>query len=272
MYRIHDHGEIRVIDKMGDDSAVVQAARVSYGKGTKTKREDRGLIRYLMRHRHTTPFEMCTIKLYLKMPIFVARQWVRHRTASINEYSGRYSEMPNEFYSPALEDIKPQSKTNKQGRAGEMSLEERGSIKAFIDLQNHDSYETYKLLLERGTARELARVGLPLSQYTEFFWQMNLHNLLHFCSLRSDPHAQKEIRDYSDVILHKIIKEWVPNTYEAFMDYVMDAHTFSGAEMKIIRVLASDDREGFRREFLEEQGLSGREITEFEKKTGVKLK
>lgn len=274
-FTVHEHGFVRVVDVMGNDAAVVQMARVSYGEGTKTVNEDRGLIRYLMRHRHTSPFEGCVIKLHLKMPIFIARQWVRHRTASMNEYSARYSEMKEEFYTPALGYIQPQSVSNKQGRSGELAPEvKEGFVKECIENSVHD-YAAYEKQLEAGVTRELARINLPLNIYTEFYWQMNLHNLLHFCSLRSDPHAQREIRDYSDIILHEIIKEWVPHTYEAFMDYVMNAETFSAKEMELIKAVFSSAEKSSDKfltqlnENLKEAGVTTREQQEFLKKVDL---
>jgi len=234
-FPVHNLGHVRVIDYMGDDNAIVQMARVSYGEGTKTVNEDRGLIRYLMAHRHTSPFEGCVVKLHLKMPIFVARQWVRHRTASMNEYSGRYSEMKDECYLPDLDYILAQSKTNKQGSAGELDQEFKERFREVFENDQKEIFSHYKEAIVMDVAREMARINLPLSTYTEFYWQMNLHNLLHFCSLRSDPHAQREIRDFSDIILHEIIKAWVPHTYEAFMEYVMNAQSFSATELSIMK-------------------------------------
>jgi thymidylate synthase (FAD) len=243
-----DHGFVRLIDYMGDEPAVLQAARVSYGKGTKQSSEDRGLLRYLMRHRHTTPFEMAEIKLHVKLPIFVARQWIRHRTASVNEYSARYSILEREFYVPKLEDILQQSTTNKQGRGGDLNEKDRRYIQNQMQLSADRDFDLYEMLTRDGdeeddglnVARELARINLPLSTYTEWYWKVDLHNLLHFLSLRADPHAQKEIRDYADVML-KIVRQWVPNIYDAFMDYRMDAQSFSGPEMAILRrVLAAN--------------------------------
>jgi thymidylate synthase (FAD) len=236
--KVHNHGFIRVVDTMGDDAAIVQMARVSYGEGTKTVNEDRGLIRYLMRHRHTSPFEGCEIKLHLKMPIFVARQWIRHRTASLNEVSARYSELPSEYYLPVEDDIQAQAVNNKQGRQ-EDGL--RGDAKwRFFDriLRScRKAFDDYRRSLDDGVARELARIQLPLATYTEFYWKIDLHNLLHFLSLRADPHAQKEIRDYAEPILHEIVRTWVPHTYEAFLDYVQGAKTFSSEEVKTLKRL-----------------------------------
>jgi thymidylate synthase (FAD) len=238
-----DHGFVRLIDYMGDEPAVLQAARVSYGKGTKQSSEDRGLLRYLMRHRHTTPFEMAEIKLHVKLPVFVARQWIRHRTANVNEYSARYSILEREFYVPKLEDILQQSTTNKQGRGGDLTEKDRLYIQNQMQLSADRDFDLYEMLThdeddgeDQGlnVARELARINLPLSTYTEWYWKVDLHNLLHFLSLRADPHAQKEIRDYADVML-KIVRQWVPNIYDAFTDYRIDARSFSGPEMAILR-------------------------------------
>lgn len=234
-----DHGFVRLIDYMGDEAAVVQAARVSYGAGTKQTSEDRGLIRYLMRHRHSTPFEMAEIKLHCKLPIFVARQWIRHRTANVNEYSARYSILDREFYIPKAEDIKPQAVDNKQGRAGEFSREDALDMQRIMQQSAESSFDDYDVLVKDdggvpGVARELSRIVLPASTYTQWYWKVDLHNLLHFLSLRADPHAQKEIRVYADQIL-RIVQFWMPNVYDAFMDYRMQARTFSGQEMAILR-------------------------------------
>lgn len=255
-----DHGFIRLIDYMGDEPAVVQAARVSYGKGTKQSSEDRGLLRYLMRHRHTTPLEMAEIKLHCKLPVFVARQWIRHRTANVNEYSARYSILEREFYVPKLEDIQQQSTTNKQGRAeGGLNEADRLYIQSQMQHSADRDFDLYDMLTFDGkaevpsddprdsfddpiydVARELARINLPLSTYTEWYWKVDLHNLLHFLSLRADPHAQMEIRAYADVML-KIVRQWVPNIYDAFVDYRLNARSFSGQEMAILRrALASN--------------------------------
>jgi thymidylate synthase (FAD) len=228
--RVLDHGFVRPIDYMGNDAAIVQAARVSYGAGTKKISEDQGLINYLMRHRHTTPFEMCEIKFHVKMPIFIARQWLRHRTANVNEYSARYSILKDEFYSPPLEYLAPQSKQNNQGRAGELTLQEKKVILDILRKDAQQSYRNYEKLMnvswngetidenKPGLARELARMNLNLSFYTEFYWKIDLHNLFHFLSLRADKHAQLEIRDYAEVIMD-ITKRWVPYAYEAFVQY-----------------------------------------------------
>lgn len=267
-WKLHSHGLVRVVDMMGSDAAIVQMARTSYGEGTKTVNEDKGLIRYLMRHRHTSPFEGCVLKLHLKMPIFIARQWVRHRTASMNEYSARYSEMRDEFYVPETGYVQLQSKTNKQGSEGQLDTDTVDQFVFSTQEEATESYNVYKSFLDNGVAREMARINLPLTVYTEMYWQMNLHNLLHFCSLRSDPHAQREIRDYSDIILHEVIKQWCPLTYEAFMDYVMNADTFSAQEMTILKrkLNPNDDKTIY--EMDEFNSLSKREQDEFLKKIG----
>jgi len=243
-----DHGFIRVIDYMGDDSSVVQAARVSYGRGTKKVSEDAGLVRYLMRHHHSTPFEMCEIKLHVKLPIFVARQWIRHRTANVNEYSARYSVLDNEFYIPSNEHLAAQSKSNRQGRDEVLSGDEATQV---LQLLSEDAIRCYKnyswMLNERteeessdtsrqGLARELARMNLTLNTYTQWYWKIDLHNLMHFVHLRSDTHAQYEIRAYSDVIL-SLMKLWVPITYEAFQEYRIGAVTLSRSGVAFLRKL-----------------------------------
>jgi thymidylate synthase (FAD) len=242
---ILDHGFIRVIDYMGTDSSIVQAARVSYGKGTKKVQEDRGLIRYLMRHRHSTPFEMCEIKFHIKLPIFVARQWIRHRTANVNEYSARYSILDREFYIPSPESLAEQSLTNRQGR--ESTIGETWS-QDMIDLLKKNSdqlYTDYEYLLndanhpshdaERpGLARELARMGLSLNYYTQWYWKIDLHNLMHFLSLRADSHAQYEIRVYADTMID-ILKRWLPLTYEAFCDYRFGSVSLSKKSLEIVQ-------------------------------------
>jgi thymidylate synthase (FAD) len=246
-HKVLDHGFIRLIDYMGDDNAVVQAARVSYGKGTKKVSEDRGLIHYLMRHRHTTPFEMCDIKFHVKLPIFVARQWIRHRTASVNEYSARYSVLGKEFYIPSPDHLSPQSASNRQGRDAEsLTGEEAARVLALLKGDSEMLYDHYQEMLNmdengqvinperEGLARELARMNLSINYYTEWYWKTNLHNLLHFCSLRADPHAQYEIRVYADIMLD-LVKAWVPLTYEAFMEYRMHGVSLSANAMKLIR-------------------------------------
>lgn len=239
-FPVLDHGFIRVIDYMGDAPAIVQAARVSYGKGTKTPSEDRGLLRYLIRHRHTSPLEMCEIKLHVKLPIFVARQWIRHRTASVNEYSARYSILSREFYVPSPEDIAPQSTTNKQGREGGYTDHEKSTIAMSLEASMSDSFDYYEGLIDKENgfdlARELARIVTPMGTYTEWYWKVNLHNLLHFLTLRADPHAQKEIRAYAETILD-LAKGWVPAVGEAFEDYMRQAMLLSAQEVVILKAI-----------------------------------
>lgn len=259
-----DHGFIRIIDYMGDDSSIVQAARVSYGEGTKTISSDRNLIRYLMREKHTSPFEMAELKIHVKMPIFVARQWIRHRTASLNEYSGRYSEMGGDFYVPEGEHIQPQTEKNKQGRKDSYNYTTATMIKAWMVNSCCIARDEYKRLLELepGLSRELARIILPLSTYTELYWKMDLHNLLHFILLRSSGAAQYEIRVYADVLLN-IVKQWVPETYQAFMDYRKNASTFSEVEVEIIQDLIGKQSMG------KPKMLSDREWKSFMEKVGL---
>ncbi|MFT5539361.1 MAG: thymidylate synthase (FAD) [Alphaproteobacteria bacterium] len=263
-----DHGLVRVVDYMGDDAAIVQAARVSYGKGTKRISEDAGLINYLMRHRHTTPFEMCEIKYHVKLPIFVARQWIRHRTANINEYSARYSILDNEFYMPAPENLGVQSSANRQGRGDALTGDE---AKHVMDLLREDSERTYahyeEMLNEdengqprdpgrQGLARELARMNLTLNFYTQWYWKVDLHNLLHFLSLRADPHAQYEIRVYADVML-ETLKRWVPITYDAFCQYRMGGFHLSAKGLDAVKRLLAG-----KNVTQKESGLSAREWRE----------
>ena len=227
-----DKGFVRLVDSMGGDDAIVQAARVSYGKGTSKVSQDRGLIRYLMRHRHTTPFEMVEFKFHCKMPIFVARQWVRHRTANINEYSLRYSEARDEFYYPEPENIQFQSVLNKQGRTGVVSKELKQKVNQYFKEISKRSFEIYSELNEAGVARELARAVLPVNLYTEWYWKNDLHNLLHFISLRSDNHAQYEIRVYSDAMAESV-KKAAPFAWEAYQDYVVRSMRFSRIEQNL---------------------------------------
>ncbi len=243
---ILDHGFIRVVDYMGTDAAIVQAARVSYGKGTKKTQEDAGLIRYLLRHRHTTPFEMCEIKFHIKLPIFVARQWIRHRTANVNEYSGRYSIMDREFYIPAPEQLACQSVTNRQGRGDVLEGAEAARVLQLLRDDANQVYNNYESMLnesedgtvidegKKGLARELARMNLSLNYYTQWYWKVDLHNLMHFLKLRADPHAQYEIRVYAEAMLD-ILKAWVPTTHQAFMDYRMGAAEISAKGLEVIR-------------------------------------
>ena len=247
-----DHGFVRVVDYMGDDQAIVQAARVSYGKGTSRVSEDRGLIRYLMRHRHSTPFEMCEIKLHVKLPMFIARQWIRHRTASINEYSARYSVLDKEFYIPEEKDLAVQSKLNKQGRGNILSPKDSEEALFLLKRDAEKSYETYEYLLNEnnkgevidenrdGLSRELARINLTLNTYTQWYWKTNLHNLMNFIFLRADSHAQYEIRVYADII-YKIMESWVPITAEAFNSYRSGSVELSAEAINVIkRMLAGN--------------------------------
>ncbi len=246
---------------MGSDDAIVQAARVSYGTGTKKVSEDRGLIRYLMRHRHTTPFEMVEFKFHVKLPIFVARQWIRHRSANVNEYSGRYSIMKEEFYLPEAPDIRFQSEVNKQGRSSEVAPDDlKEKFLEHLRETNKHLYQQYQKFIEAGLARELARINLPLSLYTEWYWKIDLHNLFHFLSLRLDEHAQKEIRLYAEVMA-TMVEAVCPMAYEAFMDYRINAHTFSGVEMNAVKERLTDFMPEL--EELEKKGLSKREAREF---------
>ncbi len=228
-----DKGFVRLVDSMGGDNAIVQAARVSYGKGTSKVNQDRGLIRYLMRHRHTTPFEMVEFKFHCKMPIFVARQWVRHRTANINEYSLRYSEARDEFYYPDPGHIQFQSALNKQGRSGNVPKELTDKVLKYFKEISERSFDMYKELNEAGLARELIRAILPVNLYTEWYWKNDLHNLLHFIGLRSDSHAQYEIRVYSDAMA-VAVKKIAPFAWEAYQDYVVSGLRFSRIEQSLL--------------------------------------
>ncbi|WP_316014040.1 FAD-dependent thymidylate synthase [Roseobacter sp. HKCCA0434] len=241
LYRAHevlDHGFVRVIDYMGDDSAIVQAARVSYGKGTKAVQNDAGLIRYLMRHWHSTPFEMCEIKLHVKLPVFVARQWIRHRTANVNEYSARYSILDREFYIPAPEQLAAQSSVNNQGRGAVLEGEEAARVLDILRADSTRSYDNYEAMLsqegQEGLARELARMNLPANVYTQWYWKVDLHNLFHFLRLRADAHAQYEIRVYADAIC-RIVADWVPHAYAAFEDYRLGGAQFSARGLDCLR-------------------------------------
>jgi thymidylate synthase (FAD) len=241
-----DHGVIRVVDYMGDDAAIVQAARVSYGKGTRQASQDEGLIRYLMRHRHTSPFEMCEIKLHVKLPMFIARQWIRHRTANVNEYSARYSILDKEFYVPAADQLAVQSSINNQGRGEAIN---RNDAEKILDLMKSDAaqaFNSYEQLINSDAdgkpvdaerpalARELARIGLPLSTYTQWYWKTDLHNLFHFMALRADSHAQYEIRVYADVI-RDIANRWVPLASKAFEDYRLHGVELSRDAIEVVR-------------------------------------
>lgn len=237
-----DHGFVRVIDYMGDDAAIVQAARVSYGRGTRKVSEDAGLIRYLMRHRHSTPFEMCEIKYHVKLPIFVARQWIRHRTANVNEISARYSILDREFYLPSPEHLAAQSSINRQGRGDVLEGDEATQVMDMLRDDAMRTYDNYAWMLNegdadpnrQGLARELARMNLTLNTYTQWYWKADLHNLLSFLSLRADPHAQYEIRAYAAAML-TTVAAWVPAAHEAFQEYRVGAVTFSAGMLDVVR-------------------------------------
>ena len=233
-----DHGFVRVVDYMGDDAALCQAARVSYGKGTKSVQNDEGLIRYLMRHWHSTPFEMCEVKLHVKLPVFVARQWIRHRTANVNEYSARYSILDREFYIPAPEHVAAQSVVNNQGRGETLTGEEAARVLDILKSDSERSYNNYQAMIsddgQQGLARELARMNLPANIYTQWYWKVDLHNLLHFLRLRADAHAQYEIRVYADAIC-SVVADWVPYAYAAFEDYRLGGATLSGTALECVR-------------------------------------
>lgn len=278
-HKVLDHGFVRLIDYMGDEAAIVQAARVSYGAGTKTPSDDRSLIRYLIRHRHSSPLEMCEIKLHVKLPIFTARQWIRHRTANVNEISARYSILDREFYVPALADIAEQSKNNKQGRGLAMPYHEASHLQEAFIKQGEGAYKVYHYLLNEDLddlgkpldderpmlARELARCNLTLGHYTQWYWKIDLHNLLHFLSLRLDPHAQLEIRRYADVIWG-MVRGWVPTVAEAFEDYRLRAVTFSRQEQVVLQRMLSEMLDPEIAAVASEAKMSKREIEEFKSK------
>lgn len=270
-----NHGFIRVIDYMGDDSAIVQAARVSYGRGTKKVSEDKGLINYLMRHRHTTPFEMCEIKFHVKLPVFVARQWIRHRMASVNEYSARYSILDKEFYFPEACDLAAQSTDNRQGRGTVLSGEEAAKVFELLKTDAERCYDDYEYMLNEdnfgnkvdpnrlGLARELARMNLPLNIYTQWYWKIDLHNLFHFLNLRADRHAQKEIRVYADKILD-IVRLWVPMSAAAFEEYQRGGTHISKKGMEVVRRLLKGEKVD-----REETDISKREWIELMDSLGI---
>ena len=263
-----DHGFVRIIDYMGDDAAIVQAARVSYGKGTAKVSDDAGLLNYLLRHRHSTPFEMCEIKYHIKLPIFIARQWIRHRTANVNEYSARYSVLDREFYIPDQINLATQSKSNRQGRGEVLEGKEAAAV---LDLLRDDAENNYNHYVEMlnedesghiidesrdGLSRELARMNLTLNTYTQWYWKIDLHNLLHFLSLRADEHAQYEIRVYAEAIM-ETVKRWCPITYDAFIDHRVNSVTLSGKAIQVVKKMI----DGVSIE-QEESGLSKREWRE----------
>ena len=263
-----DHGFVRVVDYMGDDTSIVQAARVSYGKGTKKISTDAGLIKYLMRHRHSTPFEMCEIKYHIKLPIFVARQWIRHRTANVNEYSARYSILDKEFYLPSHEHLAAQSQSNRQGRGDVLDGEKAKQVLDLLKSDAEQTYNNYEIMLNErydgsvidknasGLARELARMNLTLNTYTQWYWKTDLLNLMNFLRLRADYHAQYEIRAYADAMLNTL-KKWVPITYEAFMDYRVGGTEVSAKGKEIIKKLINGEKTD-----IDQSGLSKREWNE----------
>ena len=256
MKTIHQLGFVKLLDVMGDDEEVENSARISYGEGTRKVNQTRNLIRYLMRHKHTSPFEMCEVKFHLKLPIFIMRQLVRHRTANLNEYSGRYSVMSNEFYLPEGDYLAKQSTTNSQGR-GEV-LEQQGLLQFEFNRIYDGASMAYQVLLEHDLSREVARALLPVANYTECIWKIDLHNFFHFVKLRSDSHAQREIRDYADA-MYELVKPNFPLCCEAFEDYVRGAKTFSKQEMKVLR-----DQVGWiETSMFEPEELSKRERTEY---------
>ena len=273
-----DHGFVRVVDYMGDDTSIVQSARVSYGKGTKKVSTDSGLIKYLMRHRHSTPFEMCEIKYHVKLPIFVARQWIRHRTANVNEYSARYSILDKEFYLPAKENLAAQSRNNRQGRGDLINGKQADDVLKILKEDAEKSYNDYETMLnerydgtiinenKKGLARELARMNLTLNTYTQLYWKTDLLNLLNFLSLRADDHAQYEIRAYADIMIGSL-KIWVPITYEAFMDYRMGGMELSSKGKSVISKMIKGESCDF-----ENSKLSKREWNELMQSFGFKEK
>ena len=275
-FEVLDHGFVRVIDYMGDDSAIVQSARVSYGKGTKQISNDKGLIKYLMRHRHSTPFEMCEIKFHIKLPIFIARQWIRHRTANVNEYSARYSILDKEFYIPSIENVAAQSTINNQGRGEVLTSDEAAEVISILKKDAEQTYANYETLLNEnsegvsidetkpGVARELARMNLTLNTYTQWYWKIDLNNLLHFLALRADAHAQYEIRVYADIMMD-IVKKWVPIAAEAFEDYRIGGTEVSAKEINLLKKLLKGEKASY-----EEEGISKREWSELKRKFDLK--
>jgi thymidylate synthase (FAD) len=257
-----DHGFVRVVDYMGDDAAICQAARVSYGRGTKTVQNDEGLIRYLMRHWHSTPFEMCEIKLHVKLPVFVARQWIRHRTANVNEYSARYSILDREFYIPAPDHVAAQSEINNQGRGAALEGSEAARVLEILKSDSNRAYDSYETMIsqdgQQGLARELARMNLPANIYTQWYWKVDLHNLFHFLRLRADAHAQYEIRVYADAIC-EMVADWVPFAYRAFSDYQLGGMQLSAAALECVRRMVKGEAVT-----QENSGMSAREWREFQ--------
>ena len=270
-----DHGFVRVVDYMGDDTSIVQSARVSYGKGTKKVSTDAGLIKYLMRHWHSTPFEMCEIKYHVKLPIFIARQWIRHRTANVNEYSARYSILDKEFYLPELENLAAQSQSNRQGRGDVLQGEQAKKVLNLLKNDAEQTYNNYEIMLnerydgsiidekEVGLARELARMNLTLNTYTQWYWKTDLLNLMNFLRLRADHHAQYEIRAYAEAMLNTL-KKWVPITYEAFMDYRVGGTEVSAKGKIILQKLIKNEKVD-----IDKSGLSKREWNELMTSFGI---
>jgi thymidylate synthase (FAD) len=273
-----DHGFVRVVDYMGDDSSIVQSARVSYGKGTKKVSTDSGLIKYLMRHRHSTPFEMCEIKYHVKLPIFIARQWIRHRTANVNEYSARYSILDKEFYMPTKDHLAAQSTSNRQGRGELINGKQADEILNILKKDAEQTYDNYELMLNerfdgttinennKGLARELARMNLTLNTYTQWYWKTDLLNLLNFLSLRADSHAQYEIRAYADIMVDSL-KKWVPITFDAFMDYRVGGLELSSKGKSVIQKMIKGEKCDF-----DSSSLSKREWNELMESFGFKEK
>ena len=261
IYPVLDHGLVRVIDYMGDDDAIVQAARVSYGAGTKKAQDDNSLIRYLMRHWHSTPFEMCEIKLHVKLPVFVARQWIRHRTANVNEYSARYSILDKEFYIPDPRNLATQSRVNNQGRGEILEAEDAQRVLEILKNDSDRSYTNYENLLSSdgkpGLARELARMNLPTNIYTQWYWKTDLHNLFNFLRLRADKHAQYEIRVYAEII-SEIVEKWVPKAFKAFLDYQMNSMHLSRQAIDCLKRKLQGEKVSF-----EKSDMSKREWNEF---------
>lgn len=277
-FKVLDHGFVRVVDYMGNDKSIENSARVSYGghEKNRTEKETRKLIRYLLRHKHTTPFEMCEIKFHIKMPLMIARQWIRHRTANVNEYSARYSVLDNEFYIPSPEQLAAQSTKNHQGRGDEpLSEEESQQVINILKDDSSRCYDNYKLMMNKydddelinpkfqGVAKEIARMNLPTNIYTQWYWKIDLHNLLHFLNVRSDSHAQYEIREYANIMLD-IVKQWVPIAYEAFIDYVKEGYTLSKMEIEAITDLLFNHTKD-----LNSYGMCRREVDEFRHKFGL---
>ena len=273
--KVHEHGFVVLADHMGSDADIAESARISYGQGTKTINDDRNLIRYLMRHQHTTPFEMCEVKFMIKMPIFIMRQLVRHRTASINEYSGRYSEMSEEFYIPNSNYIAPQSLTNRQGRDGSMDVSTTSRVLARMQHVNKIAYDSYQDQLEDNLSRELSRISLPLSNYTIIYWKANLKNFLHMIRLRADSHAQQEIQDFANA-MYELAKPLFPIACEAWEDYQQDGMCLSKQEIRMLQSIVNKDKwfdyeSGMRNDkaIREQHGISQRELDEFRSKFGI---